>query len=186
VTRGGPAAGAADGRNPVFVTHTFQSSPSKPQPHCSQAGRAVAAEAIARFAIARKPEDQLPAGQKSEARESAVARHVAVCLDYMRNHLNQPLKISDLSALVGLSESSIFVLFRRAMSDTPLNWFIRARMQRAAELLETTSLPVKGVAAQIGYHDPFYFSRMFKSVHGVAPMLFRTQKQSQPARTPVD
>jgi AraC-like DNA-binding protein len=46
-------------------------------------------------------------------------------------------------------------------------------MQRARALLEAGSLHVKEVAAALGYEDPFYFSRMFKSVNHVAPIAYR-------------
>jgi len=46
-------------------------------------------------------------------------------------------------------------------------------MRQASELLETTSASVKEVAAALGYDDPFYFSRVFKSVHKVPPSRYR-------------
>lgn len=114
------------------------------------------------------------------------AQHrLAVCLDYMRTHLDQPLKISTLSALVGLSESWFFMLFRQATRDTPLNWFIRARMERAGELLAQTGLPIKQIAAQVGYADPLYFSRRFKSVHGLPPTEYRVRNQRAAANVVV-
>jgi len=53
-------------------------------------------------------------------------------------------------------------------------------MQRAGELLQTGNLSVKEVAAMMGYDDPFYFSRRFKSAHGIAPLEYR---RSQAAMT---
>ena len=46
-------------------------------------------------------------------------------------------------------------------------------MRRASEILETTCLSVKEVAGMFGYEDQFYFSRMFKAVHGIPPREFR-------------
>jgi AraC-like DNA-binding protein len=100
-------------------------------------------------------------------------RRLAVCLDHMRAHLDQPIKISTLSALAKLSNSRFFSLFRQATNDTPLNWIIRARMERAVELLAHTSLPIKQIAGRVGYPDPLYFSRMFKSVQGMPPSEYR-------------
>jgi AraC-like DNA-binding protein len=50
-------------------------------------------------------------------------------------------------------------------------------MKRARQLLETTSMNVKEIAGQLGYEDPFYFSRLFKSVSGVAPSDYRSARQ---------
>lgn len=119
------------------------------------------------------PARQLPAGSR-----------LAVCLDYMRAHLHQPLRISTLSTMAGLSASRFFELFKHATGDTPLNWFIRARMKWAGELLEQSNLPIKQIAGQVGYEDQFYFSRLFKAVHGVAPSEYRTQRRLAGATSP--
>jgi AraC-like DNA-binding protein len=105
------------------------------------------------------------------------ANRLAVTIDYMLAHLDKPINISTLSAMAGYSQSSFFDLFKRMTGAAPLNWFIRARMKRAGELLEGSNLQVKEIARQIGYQDPFYFSRLFKSVHGIAPRAYRAQNQ---------
>ncbi len=115
----------------------------------------------------------LPA-EMSGCRQTA-ARRLAPCLDYMTAHLDQPITISALSAMVGLSPSSFFELFRKVTNHTPLNWFIRTRIRRACELLEQTNLPIKQIADQVGYQDPLYFSRVFKSVGGIPPTEYRAR-----------
>lgn len=113
--------------------------------------------------------------------QSAAARRIAPSLDYMKSHLDQPVTISALSAMVALSQSSFFELFRQATQVTPLQWFIRARMDRARELLTQTRLPIKQIAKQVGYEDPLYFSRAFKSVCGLPPSAFRARNKPEAA-----
>jgi AraC-like DNA-binding protein len=48
-------------------------------------------------------------------------------------------------------------------------------MSRARELLDTTDQAVAEIARALGYADPFYFSRQFRSVHGVSPSGYRVQ-----------
>lgn len=110
------------------------------------------------------------------ARQLPAAGRLAACMDYMLAHLHQPMRVSTLSTMAGLSASRFFELFKHATGDTPLNWFIRARMKWAGELLERSSLSIKQIAGQVGYEDQFYFSRLFKSVHGIAPTAYRAQK----------
>jgi AraC-like DNA-binding protein len=112
----------------------------------------------------------------AEGARSGAAQRVEASVRYMMQHLNQPMRVSHLSAMAGLSESSFFALFKRATGRTPLDFFIRARMKRAAELLATTTLQVKEAAALLGYEDQFYFSRLFKSVHGIPPREYRARK----------
>jgi AraC-like DNA-binding protein len=91
----------------------------------------------------------------------------------MMQHLNKPLPVARLAALANISPSHFFALFKRHTGCAPIDYFIRLRMRRACDLLGTTSLSVKEVAAVLGYDDQFYFSRVFKSVNGVAPSEYR-------------
>jgi AraC-like DNA-binding protein len=96
---------------------------------------------------------------------------------YMAQHLNQPLQASELAALANISLSHYFAIFKRTTGCAPIDFFIRLRMKRASQLLETTSMNVKEIAGQLGYEDPFYFSRLFKSVSGVAPSDYRKARK---------
>jgi AraC-like DNA-binding protein len=122
--------------------------------------------------------DQTPERQPATLDcHATAARRIAPSLDYMRAHLDQPIMIATLSNMVGLSQSSFFELFRKATHQTPLNWFIRARMRWACELLVQTHLPIKQIANQVGYKDPLYFSRAFKSVCGIPPTEYRARNE---------
>jgi transcriptional regulator GlxA family with amidase domain len=92
----------------------------------------------------------------------------------MIKHLDHPLRVARLALLVNVSASHYFALFKRLTGRTPIDVFIRLRMSRACQLLDSTSMEVKEVAAALGYEDPFYFSRLFKSVNQVAPSEYRT------------
>jgi AraC-like DNA-binding protein len=94
-------------------------------------------------------------------------------IEYMWAHLNQPLHVAELAAQANFSASHYFALFRRTIGCSPLDFFIRLRMQRACQLIECHDLAVKDVASLLGYDDPFYFSRMFKATCGVAPSDYR-------------
>jgi transcriptional regulator GlxA family with amidase domain len=94
----------------------------------------------------------------------------------MRQHLSEPLQVATLAAQAGTSPSHFFVVFKRFTGCSPIDYFIRLRMRRACQLLETGPLSVKDIAVSLGYEDPFYFSRVFKSVHRLAPSHYRAQR----------
>jgi len=96
---------------------------------------------------------------------------------YMVRHLNKPLKVATLAAQANISPSHFFALFKRRIGSAPIDYFTRLRMQRACRLLEQTPLSVKEVAAELGYDDPFYFSRVFKSVNRMAPSDYRAAQR---------
>ncbi len=63
-------------------------------------------------------------------------------------------------------------LFKRYAEETPLQFLTRLKMAHAADLLSKGDLLVKQVAEQIGFADPYHFSRVFKRVYGIPPETF--------------
>jgi len=112
-------------------------------------------------------------GYRTESCESEVVRKIEQSIAYMMRHLDEPLQVATLAARVNISPSHFFALFKRQIGCAPIDYFIRLRMQHACRLLDETVLSVKEVAATLGYEDPFYFSRIFKSVNSVAPSEYR-------------
>jgi len=110
---------------------------------------------------------------KTHGMASEIAERIGRSIAYMVEHLDEPLQIATLAAQASVSPSHYFALFKRQTGTAPIDYFIRLRMNHARELLDSTCSSVKEIAATMGYDDPFYFSRVFKSVHRVAPAEYR-------------
>lgn len=100
-------------------------------------------------------------------------RKIGQTIAYMLQHLNKRLQVGELASMASVSPSHFFALFKRRTGCAPIDFFIRLRMQHACQLLDSTSLNVKEIAAVLGYEDPFYFSRAFKAVNRVSPSEYR-------------
>jgi AraC-like DNA-binding protein len=107
-----------------------------------------------------------PAGRADAVRQAQ---------QYLREHVGARVSVADLAALARLSPSHFAALFRRATGMGVLQYQTRLRMSRARELLDTTDRPIAEIGRDLGYPDPFYFSRQFGKVHGVSPSAYRTQ-----------
>jgi transcriptional regulator GlxA family with amidase domain len=117
----------------------------------------------------------------STVEETGCERKIEASIAYMTQHLNQPLQVETLAAMVNISPSHYFALFKRRTGCAPMGYFTRLRMEEARRLLETSDASVKEVAARMGYDDPFYFSRVFKSVNQLAPSNYRMRNRSNGA-----
>jgi two-component system response regulator YesN len=98
---------------------------------------------------------------------------------YIEGHYADPdLSLIDVAAQVNLSPSHFSAVFSRETSETFKEYLTKVRIDRAKELLRTTSLKSFEVAYQSGYNDPHYFSHIFRKNTGLSPQQFRLQPQS--------
>ena len=95
----------------------------------------------------------------------------------MKQHLDQPLQLNVLAALASLSRSRYTALFKEQTRFPPMDYFNRLRMHRACQWLDTTDLSVKTIAARLGYEDPLYFSRVFRSIIEKSPIQYRLARK---------
>ncbi|HZP60054.1 MAG TPA: AraC family transcriptional regulator [Opitutaceae bacterium] len=77
--------------------------------------------------------------------------------------------LEEIASATGVEASSICRWFRRFQGTSPYQYLLRRKMNLAAEFLLENGGLVKAAAAQVGFADPYHFSRVFKTVHGVAP-----------------
>ena len=98
-------------------------------------------------------------------------------LAYMKQHLDQPLHLDTLAAIANLSRSRYSALFKEQTGFAPMDYFNRLRMHRACQLLDTTDFNVKSVASRLGFQDPLYFSRVFRSITDVSPVEYRGKRK---------
>ena len=82
---------------------------------------------------------------------------------------HQTLGVAELAGMCGYSDSHFRRLFREAVGTTPKQYIKKTKMAYALNLLREEKLPVREVAATLGYNDTFEFSKQFKTVYGVSP-----------------
>lgn len=79
----------------------------------------------------------------------------------------------EMAAAIFRSKDYVIKLFKREFGETPHVYFLRQKMALAQSLLTGTKLPVKQVAAALGYDDQHYFSNVFKKEIGMSPLEYR-------------
>ncbi len=91
----------------------------------------------------------------------------------MERHYAQRWRLGDLAVAARMSESSLLLSFKEATGQTPIDYLIRLRIQRAAELLRHGSASITEVAYSVGFEDSNYFSRQFRKTMGRSPRDYR-------------
>jgi AraC-like DNA-binding protein len=96
---------------------------------------------------------------------------------FMGRRMAQGLSLAELARQAGLSAGYYSTMFRTHTGFSPIEYYNRLRIQAACRLLDTTTLPIHAVAENMGYVDPYYFSRAFRKVMGVSPRTYRENRK---------
>ncbi len=97
---------------------------------------------------------------------------------YMRLHLAEPLTLKQIAGGIKVSPSYLSRIFNREMEESVSNYITRARVEKAAELLRFTGLPIQSVGAYVGFANLNYFSRCFRKYKGVTPTAYRNEPKA--------
>jgi len=91
----------------------------------------------------------------------------------MRNNLHQELSLETLAHYSQLSIFHFSKKFKELTDTSPIQHFINMKIQRACSQLDNSNETIKQIADNLGYSDPYYFSRLFKKVIGMSPKQYR-------------
>ena len=94
-------------------------------------------------------------------------------LDYIGKEYPRELSLSSLSSYFHLSQSYIARLFREKLHTRSADYINQVRISSACDLLLNTALSVTEISERVGFHNPYYFSRVFRSQYGMTPSQFR-------------
>jgi AraC-like DNA-binding protein len=101
-------------------------------------------------------------------------------LEFMALHYTESnLALGDIANVAHLSIDHFGRLFKQHLGETPLEHLKRTRIGKSRFLLEQTDFLVEEVAREVGFEDPFHFSRVFHSVMGLSPKQYRAQSRAR-------
>ena len=99
-------------------------------------------------------------------------------VEYIEQHLDQPLALGELARLVALSEYHFARMFSTSFGLPPHRYVLQRRLRRARELLLYSALPLGEIALACGFASASHFSNRFRQAFGAAPGLLRAARQS--------
>jgi len=101
------------------------------------------------------------------------SRVLAEALRIMAQHLERPLTIDNIARQSGTTHRSLDRLFVRHLSLTPGKYYRQLRLNRAANLLLQTGLPISEIAVASGFGTASHLGMHFKDVYKLTPAKFR-------------
>jgi len=99
---------------------------------------------------------------------------VKIILEYFDNNYMKNISLDDMSKNMYISSVYISKVFKEKTGESPINYLINLRLEKAKDLLISTESPVKAIAQAVGYSDAYYFSKLFKKYYGNSPCKFRS------------
>ena len=95
--------------------------------------------------------------------------YVDNALRYIQYNYASNIGVADIARYVGISRSQLYRAFLQDFGVSPHAYLQTYRINEACSLLRDPAYSVAEVAGSVGFNDPLYFSRVFKSIKGVTP-----------------
>lgn len=121
------------------------------------------------YLIVKTAESQMP----WEASQTPAFDTYQRCRQFIQDHYPQLRTLEQAARQCHVDPAYLCRLFRRYAHQSPYQFLMRLKMNLAAERLQHPGNLVKQVAAELGFEDPFHFSRTFKKTFGLSPEAFR-------------
>lgn len=116
-----------------------------------------------------------PKYNKLSIKESSSSINASI--NYMIESLHETLTLDDLAKHSKLSPIHYSYLFKKNTGYSPINYFLRLKIQKACAYLDNGNFPINEIAELLGFKDPFYFSRLFHKIMGMSPSAYRKKQK---------
>ena len=82
-------------------------------------------------------------------------------------------RLEEFASVQKISQAHLIRLFKTHFHQTPYEYLLKRKMERACSLLQYSSLSIKEIAARLNFSDQYYFSNCFRRRYGVSPREYR-------------
>ena len=103
---------------------------------------------------------------------------VAQIKDYINEHYNEKLDLTDIAQEFGFNYHYISSYFNQHISEGFSGYLNTVRIEKSCDLLAETKMSISDISAAVGYSDHGYFCRIFRKLMGQTPSQYRHRKNS--------
>lgn len=94
---------------------------------------------------------------------------------FMKKNINRQFSVQDLAQQQNLSVTHYSRVFRAKTGSSPNQYFSELKVQKSCQYLYFTDRSLKEICVELGFRDPYYFSRLFKKLMGVSPVKYKNK-----------
>ncbi|MFD8141701.1 helix-turn-helix domain-containing protein [Streptomyces sp. NPDC059708] len=109
------------------------------------------------------------------------ARRLAELRDYIHLHLGRRITLEELSTVAGVSSAHLNRLFRASLGESPHQYVLRQRVERARSALLHTDASIADIAVAHGFADQSHLTRVLRRTTGLTPRVLREDGGRRPA-----
>lgn len=111
--------------------------------------------------------------------DDVVVASLTRVVDHVRGNLSTKISVAELAAVAECSPSQLERRMRKTFGLPAGKYILRARVDRAAELLVATDRPLAEVAVEVGFYDQADFSNRFARLTNETPAQFRAKQRQR-------
>ena len=93
--------------------------------------------------------------------------------EYIKNNFKVLNSLQDIADVCMIDQAYLCRLFKRFDTQSPYKYLLNVKMSYAASRFQETDDLVKSIAYELGFSDPFHFTRIFKRLFGISPQAFK-------------
>jgi AraC-like DNA-binding protein len=134
------------------------------------------AEVLLEYLLLKIAETAIPYGSSSTPAFATYLR----CKQHLQERWLQLHTVQQLAEECHVDPSYVCRLFQRFDHQSPYQCLVRQKINYAAQQLQTPGATIKQIADEVGFSDPFHFSRVFKNVLGISPSQFSRLRRHSP------
>jgi AraC-like DNA-binding protein len=117
-------------------------------------------------------EDNNQKGYNFESYNKSYA--VKEIINYLNENYEKKISLDQIAHNMYLSPVYISKIFKEETGESPINYLIKIRLEKAKDiLLNTENGSIKSIANLVGYDDVYHFSKLFKKYYGVSPLYYK-------------
>ena len=119
----------------------------------------------------------IPSGSSLLPRRALLeSERIKLMLCYIQDHFSEDLTLEEIAESASVSKSECLRCFKSIVKTSPCSYVRQYRLQKAAEMLDSSCMKIIDVAEACGFREMSYFAKVFCGFKGMTPSEYRKRR----------